>query len=419
MPYNSLIFDMPMDELPNSPIAYDFGPQQTHAKVSGNTFVPGQFGRAMRSNGSGIAKTRNTQIPISADFSVTFWARNRTIQGVAAPQGIEFQFEIAEASVVSFQHNNPDVDNWVFWAVVKTNAGAKFYKNGTEIGTLAFSGSSLSGWAFRQILPDADDASFDYDFDIEFGNILPGGGIADLDEVMIFDKALTLEEINQLMDPSDSQILYWIDDNKFLDFGVYVEQSKGLIDALKTKEITKVDWAGGHGVIADLERPRFMPREITLECFFKSNGYNDFVYRQNEFLSYFKTKGTHRLKVEIDRRRPLVYEVYMEDATDIVKKWRNGEFIGKFNLKLVEYLPVKRVLRFTRHLENSTLKINLNTLTPFNVYWGDGTVTENVLGQHLLQHSYQDAKAYQIIIAGVLEDITTFTHNGILLWNSL
>ena len=109
----------------------------------------------------------------------------------------------------------------------------------------------------------------------------------------------------------------------------------------------------------------------------------------------------------------------MEEASNIDKKWRAGKFYGKFSLKLIEYLPVKRVLRFVKNNTQNTLQINIDSKTPFNIYWGDGTVTENVLGQQLLSHTYQEEKIYQIICAGVLEDINAFSHTGILLWSSL
>ncbi len=418
MPIQDPIFDMPMDEVYNSPIAYDFSSQQSHAKVSGHVFIPGYIGNAMHIGDNGIAKTRNTTINLTQDFTVSVWIKNNTEVGYAAPQGIKFQFEINEASVSEFLHNTADIGTWVHWAFVKTSAGAKIYKNGVAIGTTPFGAGDLSAWAIRQILPTAT-GGFDYTLNMTFSEIIPAAGLADMDEVQIFDYALSDTEINQIVHPADEILLYWIDEQKFTDFGVYVEDSKGLIDALETKEVQTVDWAGEHGVVPDLERPRFMPREITLDCFFKSDGYMDFTLQMNEFLSKFKTKGTHRLRVDIDRRRPLVYEVYMESANEIKKKWRNSEFFGKFTLKLKEYLPVKRVLRFTKTNAQNTVTINIDCKTPFNIYWGDGTVTENVIGQQIVSHIYQENKVYRIICAGVLEDINAFTHNAILLWSNL
>lgn len=76
-----------MDEPANAKVAYDFGPQQTYAKVRGHTFIPGNIGKAMRSTGSGIAKTRNTHIDLTEDFTVCFWLRNRVELGYVTPLG--------------------------------------------------------------------------------------------------------------------------------------------------------------------------------------------------------------------------------------------------------------------------------------------------------------------------------------------
>ena len=418
MPIPEPIFDMPMDETYNSPIAYDFSPNQSHAKVQGCHFAAGQQGNAMYNNGFGTAKTRNTPLILTNDFTVCLWAKNSTLQGYATPTGVKFQFEINGASVLEFDHAQANLETWVFWAIVKNASGAKIYKNGAEIGSVSFGATDLTAWAVKQIVPSSG-SGFDYTLDLTFGASSTPFASAGLDEVLIFDSALTPSQINEVLQPIDSQILYWIDDNKFVDFGVYVSDSSGLVGALQTKEFVTVNWAGEHGIIADLERPRFMPREITLECFFEANGFMDFTLRMTEFLNYFKSKGTHRLKVEIDHRKPLVYEVYMTENTEIKKKWKAEKFIGTFNLKLIEYLPIKRVLRFSKTNLQTTVQINIDCETPFNFYWGDGTVTENIIGQQTISHTYVENKIYQIICAGVLDDLNAFTHNGILLWSNL
>ena len=415
---NNIILDIPMDEVANSPIAYDFGPQGTHAKVRNSTFVPGHDGKALRTGLTGIAKTRNTLIELEQDFTVSVFVRNRQFPGYAAPLGVTFEFEMNAISFIDYQYDVPDLDTWVHWVFVKTPTGAKIYKNAVQVATVPFGATDLTAWAIKQLIPEVDNG-FTYTLPMTFSTaVATGFTTADIDSVLIYDRALTDEEIRQI-DVPEANVMYWIDDHKFLDFKVFVEESHGLIDSLRIKDPVKVDWAGEHGVSVDLERPRFMPREITLDCFFESDGFMDFTMQMNEFLAYFKGKGTHRLKVEIDNRRPLVYEVYMEEASNIDKKWRAGKFYGKFSLKLIEYLPVKRVLRFVKNNTQNTLQINIDSKTPFNIYWGDGTVTENVLGQQLLSHTYQEEKIYQIICAGVLEDINAFSHTGILLWSSL
>ena len=58
-----------------------------------------------------------------------------------------------------------------------------------------------------------------------------------------------------------------------------------------------------------------------------------------------------------------------------------------------------------------------------NIYWGDGTVDTDVYGdctgKNAISHTYTDYGIYYIIVAGVIEDITDFETNGIVVWNRL
>lgn len=98
--------------------------------------------------------------------------------------------------------------------------------------------------------------------------------------------------------------------------------------------------------------------------------------------------------------------------------------IGTFSLKLREPDPVKRVVRHQRINEASReLSIAFKSDKMVNVYWGDGSFTEDVYGDHTgakaLKHTYADNGVYYAVIAGVIEEITDFTTNGIVVWNKL
>lgn len=411
----SIIFDMPMDEASGSPIAYDYGPQASHGKVTDCNFIPGHTGYAV--TGPGYVRTRNTYIDLANDFTVLFWARNTTQQGNSTPTGLLFQFAFG-TTILEFSTNNISLNTWEYWAIVKQSSQATIYKNGSQIGIIPFSSSTPTEWAVKQ-LNNASTTGFDYTFNIEFGATSAPFAISDIDELLIHDTALTQQEIVNGMIPPAQTLMYWIDEMKFTDFGVHVESSSGVVDALKRKTPTTVEWAGEHGEVPDLDRVRFMPREIKLSCFAELDGFLQLPMNMYSFLDKFNTPGTHRLRIDIDNRKPLVYEVYLPEGTEIKKRWRNGKYVATFDLKLVEHLPVKRVLTFTKTDTSSSCLINMNSKTPFNIYWGDGTMTKDVIGQHLLQHTYSQNKRYHIIIAGVLEDITSFTHNAIQTWNKL
>ena len=55
-----------------------------------------------------------------------------------------------------------------------------------------------------------------------------------------------------------------------------------------------------------------------------------------------------------------------------------------------------------------------------NVYWGDGTTTQDVSGTDVeLTHDYQLNGEYFPVITGVVEDIAKFETNAIIVWNKL
>ena len=93
-------------------------------------------------------------------------------------------------------------------------------------------------------------------------------------------------------------------------------------------------------------------------------------------------------------------------------------------MKLKEADPVKRVVRHQR-INSSSAEVNIAFKSDkmVNIYWGDGTVDADVYGDctgnNAIKHTYQANGIYYIIVAGVIEDITDFTTNGIIVWNKL
>lgn len=94
--------------------------------------------------------------------------------------------------------------------------------------------------------------------------------------------------------------------------------------------------------------------------------------------------------------------------------------VGTFKLKLIEDEPVKRVLRHISANDNSKASIKVTSSKLLNIYWGDGTHTYNVAGNDtVVEHTYTLAGEYDIIIAGVIEDIEKFETNDIVIWELL
>ena len=121
--------------------------------------------------------------------------------------------------------------------------------------------------------------------------------------------------------------------------------------------------------------------------------------------------------------RPLVYEVYQSKGVDPTKTWghyNNELMVGTFKMELEEDEPVKRVLRHVAAQAGSSVSFGFSSYKLLNVYWGDGTHTFGLSGQNqTASHSYTEAGEYDIIITGVIEDITDFTTDAIVIWNKL
>ena len=223
---------------------------------------------------------------------------------------------------------------------------------------------------------------------------------------------------------TNTDVEYYIDGKNLKDYSVYVSSSQGLVGRLARKDALSVEWDGYHGICRDKARPVYKERTITLECFIQAESRAAYVDKVNAFFGLFDGAGNHRLKVEYDgQNKPLVYEVELHEDADPTKTWgkyNSDTMIGKFKLKLIEDEPVKKVLRFTATTTANKANINVTSAKLLTVYWGDGTHTANVYGTNKeITHTYSHTGTYEIVIAGVIEDITNLSTNATIVWNLL
>ena len=294
-----------------------------------------------------------------------------------------------------------NADSWGYWAIVKEGLVIKIYLDTQLVKTIVLP-TQPTGVALLQ-----DIYSTEY-------------GYGCIDEVKAYNVALTDAEIVESIS-SVSQLVYSIDGTDFKNWDIYVSESNGLLDRPKLKKPLSVDWDDYHGEIIDLQNKRVQAREITLNCFMKANGKLDFATKLNDFLEVFEKNGTQRLMVDIHPTKPLVYEVYNENGVAISKRWNDDVMVGKFTLKLKEPDPVKRVVRHQLISDATrTLNITLTSTKAVTIHWGDGTTSEDVYGENVTAtHNYMNNGTYYAIVAGVIEDIESFTTNGIIVWNRL
>lgn len=220
------------------------------------------------------------------------------------------------------------------------------------------------------------------------------------------------------------KVTYYINGTDFATYGVKVSGSRGLLDGLKMKDITRITWPDHHGEVVDLAAPRYESRTIHLECWIAASGSTAFILAVQSFLAAFQKSGLQRLMVDIDDsaagRKPLVYEVYMEDVVDINKKWNETKMIGTFSITLKEPEPVKRVYSFEAESGALDVSFLITTDEPVNIYWGDGDNDLNVdTDSGEVVHSYASEGLYYIILTGVIEDINSATTTATLVWSRL
>ena len=408
-----LVLHMPFDEMDGATTTYDYSKNRADGVVTDAHFESGKNSNCIRFDGYGKCEVSKSVLALSGNFTLCTYVKSHS---VASKLIVMFNYNGINNYYKSLIDVSPE--QWYYLAVVREDTSITLYLNGTKIGTSKTPSSYGNPIGFS-ISQDCYIAEL---------------GRGCLDETKLFNKALTQEDILSLLD-NTKQLAYLLDGVNFKEFGVYVGSSKGIIDSLKMKEPLKLDWDGYHGEAIDLSRPRMKAREITLECFIKSEGGKiAFVQAVKDFLEQFYTPhkkqadskseavaaGLHRLTIDIHPTKALVYEVYLPDGTDISKEWNDSKMVGTFSLKLKEPEPVKRVLKHFRVNESSkTVTITLTTEKLVNIYWGDGTTTQDVYGTQTVKHDYSENGEYYVIVTGVIEDITDFSTNAIIVWNKL
>lgn len=403
---NNLLLNIPFDEGADSRTAYDFAPNRHDAAITDAQFVAGKQGNCIRFDGTGKADiaTDSQIIPLAGNFTLTAWVRMPT-KGSYTPKriGLFCNTPLLEGSRDVWAEVSPG--SWGYVAIVKSGDTVTLYLDTHRAGSVTLPGT-LTGLAVVQDL---------------YGTDL---GVADLDEVKVYNVALSQEQLTDEL-TSVRQLAYYIDGVNFLDLDIHVESSTGVVDFPKLKAPATVDWADYHGAVIDLAAKRVEEREITLNCWVRATGKIDFVQKVNRLYDFFRADGTARLMVDIHPTKPLVFEVYAQEGIAVTKRWHDDKMIGTFALKLREPDPVKRVVRWQRTSDTTRrVTISIATEKMVNIYWGDGTATNDLYGGTpdtpiVATHDYTTDGIYYVIVAGVIEDITHFDTNGIVVWQKL
>ncbi|WP_279167844.1 LamG-like jellyroll fold domain-containing protein [Muribaculum intestinale] len=410
-----LVLHLPFDEAEGAATTYDFSSNRADGVLTNAHFEAGKQGNCINYDGTAKCEVQPSVLSLSKEFTLCAWIKLHKISEhlivLVNYSGVDHYYKC----VVPLQP-----DTWYYITLTRDGNVLCVYLNGTILE--------------RAVVPSSYGNPIGINICQDCYNTTLGHGC--VDELKLYQKALSQEELIDELD-NTKQLAYLLDGLDFKAFGVSVSKARGLMDGLKMKEPLKVEFNGYHGEAIDLSRPRYEAREISLECFIDTvGGKMAFVQAVQEFLEQFRAKhlppsptinaelcpaGLHRLTLDIHPTKPLIYEVYLPDATDIDKEWNDKRMIGTFTLTLREPEPVKRVLKHMRTNEaNKRISITLTSSKLVNIYWGDGTTTQDVCGTNVtVTHDYAYNGEYYAVITGVIEDIEAFSTNAIIVWNKL
>jgi hypothetical protein len=397
---NSIILDMPFDETEGSQVAYDYSKNRADGTVIDSKFAAeGKQGNCIEFDGKGYCQIPQNIIPVTGNFTLFAWIRKSFPDGFT---GRQIGLFIAWNAINGYRESWFNIStDWNYFTIVKNGLNLRLYLDTQLIENINLTVQPTG----ISLLQDIYSTSYGYGL---------------VDEIKAYSVALSQEEINSMLD-SVAQLNYTINGKDLLkEWGITVSESNGLLDRPKLKPPFKLEWPDYHGQVIDLSRKRIEAREIELNCWMKASGKIDFVTKLNNFLDIFQADGTQRLTVNIHPTKPLLYEVYNEAGINIEKRWNDKLMIGTFSLKLIEPDPVKRVVRHQRISEaTKTLTVTLTSDKTALIYWGDGQKDEIYGTGVTVSHNYVQEGIFYAIIAGVIEEITDFQTNGIIVWSKL
>ena len=422
MDENNIIINMPFDEKDGSSTAYDYSINRADGTVVNAAFVVGRSGNCIKFDSDGFCTIPSERTPssvdLSGDFSLLYWFNRENFPDGISAKRIGVLGHYSGGEHVEEWFSIP-ANTWTYWAIVKDGATLRVYIDTSLVATLTGPSANLIGLSINQDLyttqEEADESGNATDIDV--------GAYGLLEDFVYYNVALTQEEISEsLTNETNPTITATIDGVNLLDFGCKVQTYGGIFDTPELKESQSVDMNCLHGAIKDLTNRTFKEREIKLVCYIKAAGATEFQQRLNALNALLATDGTHRLMFDTSPMRPLVYEVYLDGKIEIRKKIRKNDImIGTFTLNLKEPQPIKKVLRH-QSATSDTVSVRLNTPLPISIYWGDGTVTEDIDGDYTstpITHQYTTEAVFYIIIAGVVEKITDFETNAIVVWDKI
>ena len=396
MKQDGLILYLPFDDPDGGGKAYDYSSSRADAVLSGDACFSrdAMKGKSFQSN-EGNAQTSRA-IPFSGDFTLTMYVKPVTDQ-----LNWLLNYNAVDSYLEQWLTVTPE--QWHSLTFIKKDTTFTVYLDLNQVYTAQLTGTPV-GLSIND-------------------NVLMPGTKTLLDEVVLYNQALTLDELTEITKDS-TDVEYYINGINFKEFGVYVSKANGLVGNLERKEGATAEYDTYHGRAYDYDYVKFKERKISLECFIEAHSRSSFIEWMHHFFEQFRMRGARRLTVEYNgSTKPLVYEVIMLEGSDPDKtfpKYNEKMMVGTFTLNLEEPDPVKMVLRHIGKTANSQSSITLSTPKKLTISWGDGEFTTGVIGtSQTITHTYAQEGTYDIIVSGNVEDITNLSTNDIVVWQKL
>ena len=207
-------------------------------------------------------------------------------------------------------------------------------------------------------------------------------------------------------------VIYLLDQIPFKNYNIYVSDSSNLFDKASIKENQKKDWSDEHGYDIDLQSRYHNSKSITIDCFISAKSLKECIEKYNDFYNVLDQKGSRRLSVIAGDLR-MEYQVFRQETAENKLNYDDSNAVGIFKLKLIENMPVKRILQSIERITTITLKSKKVLV----INWGDGIEEYTSPNKEIYSHRYTNNEIYFPMILGDLDSITLFNSNATILWN--
>lgn len=125
-----------------------------------------------------------------------------------------------------------------------------------------------------------------------------------------------------------------------MTYKAYVSQSHGLTDRPERKPVLSYEWPDEPGTQYDLVVPlQYKSRKIWLEMFFLGDNWSQINSNFDTIMNEFDLVGSQTLVVTPFSYTALTFEVIIDGAVILDKRFLDGKMVGVCTLSMIEIEP--------------------------------------------------------------------------------